>query len=120
MVFLFTRFWSSRCCDRFKQIEPKVLITCDYYYYNGKKINILDKVDEILKQIPSIKKVIAYNYNKKEKENLKNFINFEETLKNNLDEKFLKDLNLIILFIFFSQVELLENQNVLHTEQEMY
>ena len=24
--------------DRFLQIEPKVLITCDYYYYNGKKI----------------------------------------------------------------------------------
>ena len=74
--------------DRFKQIEPKVLITCDYYYYNGKKINILDKVDEILKHIPSIKKVIAYNYNNKEKENLKNFVDFEQTLKSNLDEVF--------------------------------
>ncbi len=74
--------------DRFKQIEPKVLITCDYYYYNGKKINILDKVEEILKQIPSIKKVIAFNYNKKEKVSLKNFINFEETLENDLDEVF--------------------------------
>ena len=29
--------------DRFKQIEPKVLITSDYYFYNGKKINILNK-----------------------------------------------------------------------------
>ncbi len=74
--------------DRFKQIEPKVLITCDYYYYNGKKINILDKVDQILKEIPSIKKVVAYNYNNKEKEDLKNFINFEETLNGNLDEIF--------------------------------
>ncbi len=74
--------------DRFKQIEPKVLITCDYYYYNGKKISILDKVDQILKEIPSIKKVIAYNYDNKEKEDLKNFINFEETLNGNLDEIF--------------------------------
>ena len=74
--------------DRFKQIEPKVLITCDYYYYNGKKISILDKVDQILKEIPSIKKVIAYNYNNKEKEDLKNFINFEETLNGYLDEIF--------------------------------
>ncbi len=74
--------------DRFKQIEPKVFITCDYYYYNGKKINILDKVAKILKQIPSIKKVIAFNYNKQERESLKNFINFEETLKNDLDEVF--------------------------------
>ena len=62
--------------DRFKQIEPKVLITSDYYFYNGKKINILDKVDEVTKQIPSIEKVIVYNYYKKEKENLKNFIDF--------------------------------------------
>jgi len=74
--------------DRFKQIEPKVLITSDYYFYNGKKINILDKVDDVLKQIPSIKEVIVYNYNKKEKENLKNFIDFEEALNIELDKSF--------------------------------
>ena len=74
--------------DRFKQIEPRVLITSDYYFYNGKKINILDKVDEILEQIPSIEKVIVYNYNEKEKESLKNFIDFNEALKNELDENF--------------------------------
>ena len=74
--------------DRFKQIEPKVLITCDYYFYNGKKLNILSKVDEILKYITSIKKVIAFNYDNKEKENLKDFVYFEETLKSNLDEVF--------------------------------
>jgi acetoacetyl-CoA synthetase len=81
-------FGAQGVVDRFKQIEPKVLITCDYYYYNGKKISILDKVERILKEIPSIKKVIAYNYNNKEKEDLKNFINFEETLNGNLDEIF--------------------------------
>ncbi len=74
--------------DRFKQIEPKVLITSDYYFYNGKKINILDKVDEVIKQIPSIKKVIVYNYNKKEKDNLRNFIDFEETLNIESDDSF--------------------------------
>ncbi len=74
--------------DRFKQIEPKVLITSDYYFYNGKKINILDKVDEVTKQIPSIEKVIVYSYYKREKENLKNFIDFEETLNIESDESF--------------------------------
>ncbi len=74
--------------DRFKQINPRVLITSDYYFYNGKKINILDKVDELLKQIPSIEKVIVYNYNEKEKESLKKFIDFNETLKIDLDESF--------------------------------
>ena len=74
--------------DRFKQIEPKVLITSDYYFYNGKKINILDKVNEVLKRISSIEKVIVYNYYKKEKENLKNFIDFEEALNIESDESF--------------------------------
>ena len=53
-----------------------------------KKINILDKVDEVKKQIPSIKKVIVYNYYKKEKENFKDFIDFEETLNIESDESF--------------------------------
>ncbi len=51
--------------DRFLQIKPKVLITCEYYYYNGKKINILKKVPEILKKIKSIKKVIVFPYDYK-------------------------------------------------------
>ena len=74
--------------DRFKQIEPKVLISSDYYFYNGKKINILEKVEKIIKEIPSIKEVIVYNYDNREKKKFKNFINFEETLKNDLDETF--------------------------------
>ena len=48
--------------DRFFQIKPKVLFTCDYYFYNGKKINILKKIPSIKKLIPSIKKVIVFPY----------------------------------------------------------
>ena len=33
--------------DRFGQIEPKVLVACDGYYYNGKAIDISDKLAEI-------------------------------------------------------------------------
>ena len=36
--------------DRFFQIKPKVLITCDYYFYNGKKIDILKKINKIKKK----------------------------------------------------------------------
>ena len=46
--------------DRFFQIKPKVLITSDYYFYNGKKINILEKIPNIFKKIKSIKKVIVF------------------------------------------------------------
>ena len=52
--------------DRFKQIEPRILITSDHYFYNGKRINILEKVEDILKQIQSIK-TLVFAYNKKEK-----------------------------------------------------
>ncbi|MEK9918835.1 MAG: acetoacetate--CoA ligase, partial [Pelagibacteraceae bacterium] len=76
--------------DRFNQIEPKVLITCDYYFYNGKKINILDKVEEILKKIPSIKQVIIFSYeNSKSLELKKDYLNFYELIaESELDETF--------------------------------
>lgn len=44
--------------DRFGQIEPHVLISVDGYYYNGKDIDCLDKIKEILPQIPSVTKTV--------------------------------------------------------------
>ena len=75
--------------DRFKQIEPKVLITSDHYFYNGKKINIIEKINEILKKIPSIKKTLVYAYNKDEEPNYEQFTNFDMVLnQSKLDETF--------------------------------
>ena len=77
--------------DRFKQIEPSILITSDHYFYNGKKINILGKIEDILKQIPSIKKTLVFSYNKKEEMTLQGHINFDQVLeKANMDETFEK------------------------------
>ncbi|MDA8538816.1 acetoacetate--CoA ligase [Pelagibacteraceae bacterium] len=73
-------FGTRGVVDRFKQIEPKVLITCDHYFYNGKKINILEKTNDILKEIPSIKKTLVFAYNKKEKIEYKNFVSFNKIL----------------------------------------
>jgi len=75
--------------DRFKQIEPKVLITCDYYFYNGKKIKIIDKAREVVKQIPTIKETLIFSYEKKDIVDKKNFKDFNQILnKSELDEKF--------------------------------
>ena len=49
-------FGADGVIDRFSQIKPKILITCEYYFYNGKKIDILEKIPKILKKIKSIKK----------------------------------------------------------------
>ena len=82
-------FGTKGVVDRFKQIKPKILITSDYYFYNGKKINILEKEGNILEQIPSIKQTIVFPYKKNEKNKIKNFKNFEEILKRSeLDETF--------------------------------
>ena len=82
-------FGAHGVVDRFKQIEPKILITSDYYFYNGKKINILEKINDILKEIHSIKKTIVFSYNKSEKIKNNDFVNFYEALdRSSLDETF--------------------------------
>jgi len=48
--------------ERFSQINPKVLFVVDRYFYNGKIINVLERVTQILKEIPSIKHVVVINY----------------------------------------------------------
>ncbi len=45
--------------DRFGQIEPKVLVTCDGYYYNGKTFGSLERVAQVEREIPSIEKVVV-------------------------------------------------------------
>ena len=51
--------------DRFGQIQPKVLFTANGYFYNGKKVDSLGRVGEIIKQIPSIQKVVVVPYTEK-------------------------------------------------------
>jgi acetoacetyl-CoA synthetase len=48
--------------DRFGQIEPRVLFTADGYSYNGKQFDSLERISEILKELPSIEKVIVVPY----------------------------------------------------------
>ena len=82
-------FGTQGVVDRFKQIEPSILITSDHYFYNGKKINILEKIGDILKEIPSIKKTLVFAYDKKEEMSLQGHINFDEVLdKAEVDEIF--------------------------------
>jgi acetoacetyl-CoA synthetase len=48
--------------DRFGQIEPKVLICGDGYYYNGKTHSTLDRSTAIATQLPSLSTVIVVPY----------------------------------------------------------
>ncbi len=48
--------------DRFGQIRPKVLFTANGYSFKGKKINSLERIADILKELPSIEKVVVVPY----------------------------------------------------------
>lgn len=48
--------------DRFGQIEPKVLITTDGYYYNGKTYSNIEKLNEIKSRIPTLEDVVVINF----------------------------------------------------------
>ncbi len=63
--------------ERFSQIKPKLLIITDKYYYNGKEINIIERLPKILKNIKSIKSVLILNYPGKKLRKLKKIKNIK-------------------------------------------
>ena len=48
--------------DRFGQIKPRVLFTANGYSFKGKKIDSLERISNILKELPSIEKVVVVPY----------------------------------------------------------
>ncbi len=55
-------FGTEGVIDRFSQINPKILFVGEKYFYNGKEINILERLTKILEKIPSIEKIIIIPY----------------------------------------------------------
>ena len=45
--------------DRFGQIEPTVLLTVDGYHYGGKPFDILGKVADVARALPSVRAVVV-------------------------------------------------------------
>ena len=48
--------------DRFGQIEPKVLVAVDGYWYNGKAVDCLSRNAEIAAQMPSLVQTVVVSY----------------------------------------------------------
>ncbi len=83
-------FGAQAIIERFKQINPKLLIITDKYYYNGKLINTLVHVPKILKSIPTIKKIILIPYEKNKKKYSSKYILWKDIFKNKYNKKFIK------------------------------
>ena len=52
-------FGISGVLDRFGQIEPRILITTDGYFYNGKSHDCLERAAQIADQLPSLESVVV-------------------------------------------------------------
>ena len=57
-------FGLNGVADRFGQITPKLLIAVDGYSYNGKEIDRLSIVAELVQKLPSLKHVLIDGYNR--------------------------------------------------------
>lgn len=55
-------FGAQGVLDRFGQIEPKVFVTVDGYYYKGQAVDCMPRVREIVSQLPSVQRVIVIPY----------------------------------------------------------
>jgi len=48
--------------DRFGQIEPRILFAADGYFYNGRTIDVLDRLRELAANLPSVERVVVVPY----------------------------------------------------------
>ncbi len=55
-------FGAAGIVDRFGQIGPRLLIAVDGYPYGGKRFPILDRLPEILAELPSVERCVVVPY----------------------------------------------------------
>ena len=80
--------------DRFGQIEPRILFTADGYFYNGKDFDSLNRISEIIKELPSIEKIVVVPYKDREAPigSMANTVLFEDFLAQDGKELFFEQL----------------------------
>ena len=92
--------WSSCATDigpaaaieRLGQVEPKVLITADGYFYKGKSFDTLDHAAEVARGISSLEKVIVVSYTRERPDisQIPSAVHYDDFLskENNLEIQF--------------------------------
>ena len=63
-------FGEAAILDRFNQIEPRVLLYSEIYFYGGKKFNIRDKVSNVINEMKTLKKSLCINYQDEKEEDI--------------------------------------------------
>ncbi len=80
--------------DRFGQIEPRLLFTADGYFYNGKGFDSLARISEIIKELPSIRKVVVVPYKDPDPtfNNIRNGVLFKDFLAKDREKIFFEQV----------------------------
>ncbi|XP_027953002.1 acetoacetyl-CoA synthetase-like, partial [Eumetopias jubatus] len=52
----------SGVLDRFSQIQPKLIFSVEAVLYNGKEYSHMDKLQQVVKGLPDLKKVVLIPY----------------------------------------------------------
>ena len=74
--------------DRFGQTRPRILFTADGYYFKGKAIDSLAKISKIIKEIPSIEKIVVVPYTEEQPDlsNLPGAVHYGDFSSNDASE----------------------------------
>ncbi len=73
--------------DRFSQIEPKIIFAAEGYFYGGKRFDSLEKLQNILHELPSVEKVVVISYTQPaDISGVPNSIRWEEFIDNTASE----------------------------------
>src|SRR5690606_13226663 len=76
--------------DRFGQIEPKLLIATDGYYYNGKTIDSLERVRKVVDELPSLERVVVVPFVSETPvvDGIRNAVRWQDFLSDDTEIKF--------------------------------
>ena len=55
-------FGEQGLLDRFAQVGPKIMIACDGYQYNGKTVDIRERISAVVKRLPTVEQVVIVPY----------------------------------------------------------
>lgn len=77
-------FGSESVIDRFGQAKPKILFTVDGYFYNGKTIDLRDRVRVITQGLPSLQQIVEIPFIKLSSE--KKYVTWETVVSENHEQ----------------------------------
>jgi len=66
--------------DRFGQIKPRILFTANGYWFKGKSLDSLNRISDILMELPSIEKVVVVPYTEQDPDisNVPNAVHYQD------------------------------------------